>query len=96
MGSYIIYDQEWLSQTLEEPIPGIKQTWFANGTNFVFSDGVMINDTSFNITVNEGEVVYLDFRAIINGYNEIGFGSIQFYVWFDGGPVRSTPIPIYS
>ena len=43
-----------------------------------------MNDTLFNITVNEGEVVYLDFRAVINGYNEAGFGSVQFYVWFDG------------
>ena len=85
MGGYIVYDQEWIPiGPEEEPTPGIKEIWYVNGTNFDFDGAVMMDDTLLNITVNEGEVVHLDFRAIINGYDEVGFGSVQFYVWFDG------------
>jgi len=83
MGGYIVYDQGWLGLPTD-PILGIKNMWFVNGTNYDFDGAVLIEDTFFNITVNEGESVYLDFRAIINGYDEVGLGSVQFYVMLDG------------
>ena len=83
MGGYIVYDQGWLGLPTD-PIPGIKNTWFVNGTNYDFDGVAFIANTLFNIVVNEGEDVYLDFRAIINGFNEVGYGSVQFYIMFDG------------
>jgi len=87
LGGYIVYDQGWLPirQDLpDDPTPEIKNMWYINGSNYTFDGDVLIEDTLLNIIVNEGEDVYLDFRAIINGYNEVGLGSVQFSIMLDG------------
>jgi len=87
MGGYVVYDQGFLSTLFPEvPVPptGVQHSWFMNGSSFEFDGSVPINDTLTEIEVLEGEVVYIDFRAVLNAYNELGSGSFQFYILFDG------------
>ncbi|MCP4763369.1 MAG: hypothetical protein GY870_16475 [archaeon] len=89
MSLYVGYDMGYLDNILGTPQSdqsGIHNSWYISNTSgsYDVGSGGLIPDFKLEIEVEQGESVYMDFRAVANAYDQTGSCSMKAYFVIDG------------